>query len=134
LIAKVIVDASAILAVYLKEDDAEHFARLMLNAEALFMSAPCYVELCLAAASKHGAEAVDDIDAQLALWGVEIITLDQHAAKLAVSAFLRYGEGRGHPAQLNFGDSISYAMSKTEAMPLLFKGDDFSHTDVERVS
>jgi ribonuclease VapC len=128
----VIVDASAILAVYLKEDDAEHFARLMLNAETLYMSAPCYVELCLAAASKRGAEAVDDIDAQLALWGVEIIAFDQHAAKLAVSAFLRYGKGRGHPAQLNFGDCLAYAASKSEAMPLLFKGEDFVHTDVER--
>lgn len=128
-----IVDASAILAVYLKEHDAEHFARLMLNAETLYMSAPCYVELCLAAASKRGAQAVDDIDAQLGLWGVEIIAFDQQTAKLAVSAFLRYGKGQGHPAQLNFGDCLAYAASKTEAMPLLFKGDDFGHTDVERV-
>ena len=96
------------------------------------MSAPSYVELCLAAASKRGTQAVDDIDAQLALWGVEIIPFDQHAAKLAVSAFRRYGKGRGHPAQLNFGDCMAYAASKTEAMPLLFKGDDFGHTDVER--
>ena len=55
------------------------------------------------------------------------------AAAVAVQAFLSCGKGCGHPAQLNFGDCISYAMSKTEAMPLLFKGDDFGHTDVERV-
>jgi ribonuclease VapC len=49
------------------------------------------------------------------------------------SVTLSFGKGRGNPAQLNFGDCISYAMSKTEAMPLLFKGDDFAHTDVEQV-
>ena len=110
-----IVDASAILAVYLKENDAEHFARLMLNAETLYMSAPSYVELCLAAASKRGAQAVDDIDAQLALWDVEIIAFDQHASKLAVSAFLRYGKGRAIPPSLTSG--IAWLMPPAKLRP-----------------
>ena len=128
-----IVDASVVLAVYFKEQDAQQLARLMINAESLYMAAPSYLELCMVAASKRGAQAVEDIEAQLTLWGVEIIAFDQNAAKLSVQAFLRYGKGQGHPAQLNFGDCIAYATSKTEGMPLLFKGEDFVHTDVERM-
>ncbi len=62
---------------------------------------------------------------------IGILPFGADAAYAAVQAFSHYGKGRGHKAQLNFGDCISYAVSKVEAMPLLFKGGDFRLTDVE---
>jgi ribonuclease VapC len=61
---------------------------------------------------------------------IEILTFDANMANIAIEAYIRFGKGRGHPAQLNFGDCIAYAASKAEALPLLFKGDDFRKTDV----
>ncbi len=78
-----------------------------------------------------GETGVNSVDELIDLLRIEIVPFTAQAAKLAQTAFLRFGKGRGHPAQLNFGDCISYAASKFELMPLLFKGTDFSHTDVE---
>ena len=62
--------------------------------------------------------------------GLEIIPIDQVDGATAVDAFARYGKGRGHPAQLNIADCLSYACARNRGMKLLFKGNDFSHTDI----
>ena len=61
----------------------------------------------------------------------EVVPVDAAMADLAYDAFEIYGKGSGHPAQLNFGDTFSYALAKIKNVPLLFKGDDFSRTDVQ---
>ncbi len=62
---------------------------------------------------------------------VMVVPFDAAMYELASGAFLRFGKGRGHPARLNFGDCLAYAVARSHAVPLLFKGDDFVHTDLE---
>jgi len=73
---------------------------------------------------------VNRLDALIGVLKIDPLPFGAQVDVLARSAFLRYGKGR-HPAGLNFGDCISYATAKLEAMPLLFKGDDFRLTDIE---
>jgi ribonuclease VapC len=127
----VIIDSSALLAIYFQESDASIFAATIANADEKYMAAPTLLECCLAAVSRKGDTAASAIQSQVREGRIKIIPFDQPAAEIAINAFLRYGKGRKHPAQLNYGDCISYAVSKFEVMPLLFKGDDFRKTDVE---
>jgi len=76
-----------------------------------------------------GAAAVADL---VEAAGLEVLPLDQAQARRAVEAFMRFGKGR-HPAALNFGDCLVYAASACTGEPLLFKGEDFSRTDVSIV-
>ncbi len=62
--------------------------------------------------------------------GITLAPMDARTASLAVKAFADYGKGRGHPAQLNLADCLSYACAQAQSIPLLYKGKDFSHTDV----
>ena len=75
------------------------------------------------AADKH-------IQALLAEAGITFAPMDERTASLAVQAFADYGKGRGHPAQLNLADCLSYACAKAQGIPLLYKGNDFAHTDL----
>lgn len=61
----------------------------------------------------------------------EVIPFDQDHLIIAKSAFERFGRGSGHPAKLNYGDCMSYAIAMERGIPLLFKGEDFPHTDIE---
>lgn len=62
--------------------------------------------------------------------GLTIVPFDAAMFDAAIDAFARFGKGRGHPAKLNFGDCLSYAVARTHMVPLLFKGNDFIHTDL----
>lgn len=77
-----------------------------------------------------GRERHADLDALLERTGTEIVPFDATHARVARSAFLRYGRSSGSPARLNFGDCISYALATVTGEPLLFKGEEFTHTDV----
>lgn len=126
-----IVDSSAIIAVLRQESDAERLARAIQVSHKALMSAPTYLECSIVATKDRPLTAMLELDRLIEDLRIEIIAFTPRMARVAAMAFLEYGKGRGHPAQLNFGDCISYAVSKVEAMPLLFKGDDFPHTDVE---
>ena len=78
----------------------------------------------------HRSDMMEELDAFLRTASIETIAFTADHAAVARQAFLRYGKGR-HPAALNFGDCIAYATARLEAMPLLFKGDDFRLTDIE---
>ena len=80
--------------------------------------------------SRFGADGVRDLDLLIAKANVIQAPVDEEQAQLARRAFQKYGKGR-HPAGLNFGDCFSYALAKALDLPLLFKGNDFSQTDVE---
>ena len=128
-----IVDSSAIVAIIRNELEATRFYNAIMASPRAVLAAPTYVECCLVLTKDRSEEAVKELDSLLDKISIEIIAFTPKMAQIAAKAFLKYGKGRGNPAQLNFGDCISYAVSKVEAMPLLFKGDDFVHTDVERV-
>lgn len=125
-----IVDTSALICVFFNEPETAVFAQAMERASVLRMGAPTYFESCIVVASRHGLAALQKLELLVRISNIEIIPFTRSAAYSASDAFIRYGKGR-HPAGLNFGDCMSYALAKTEVMPLLFKGDDFRLTDIE---
>ena len=125
----ILVDTSALIAIIQNEPEAQSFGTCLAAATAAAIPASCYLEACMVLRRRPDGRA--DLDQLLAMASVTIKTIDEAVARLAADAFARYGRGTGHPAQLNFGDCISYATAKHLDCPLLFKGDDFRHTDVK---
>ena len=126
----VVVDTSSLVAVVLGEADAErHLAVLVAHAGDVFLSAAAAVEAGIVVEAKQGIEATDDLQRLIALIGVSTVPLDADQAVVAVAAWRRFGKGR-HPAGLNLGDCFSYALAKVSGAALLYKGEDFSQTDV----
>lgn len=124
-----IVDTSAIVAILYREPEAAAFVRLIHDADVCRISVASYVELSMVVESQLGPEGMRQAEAFIRRAGViiESVTVDQ--GELARQALLDFGKGR-HKAGLNFGDCFSYALAKAMGEPLLFKGDDFSRTDV----
>ena len=125
-----IVDTSALVAILRREPDALAYSRALERASRKLMAAPTLLEMSMVIIGRKGEAASAGIEQFLSRAGIEVLPFSPAAARVAVEAFIRYGKGR-HPAGLNFGDCISYAVAKTEVMPLLFKGSDFNLTDVE---
>ncbi len=124
-----IVDTSAIVAILRHEDEARRFAQALLDAESPKISATTLVELINVLDRRVGAEGVAASEQLLADANVEIVPFTRDQARWARHARLTYGIGH-HRAQLNFGDCFVYALAKETGEPLLFKGNDFSHTDI----
>jgi ribonuclease VapC len=126
----VIVDSSAIVAILREEPEAAALAQLMDGTRTCRVSAVGYVEAAVVidgARSAVSSRRFDDFFRETEIV-VEPVTAEQ--AKLAREAYRDFGKGR-HKAGLNFGDCFAYALAKDKGEPLLFKGDDFCHTDVE---
>jgi ribonuclease VapC len=125
-----IVDASALVAILRAEPDALAFARAIEDASVRRVSAANWVETAVVIDGPRDPLASRRFDefCRLARLVVEPVTEEQ--ARLAREAYRDFGRGSGHPASLNFGDCFAYALAKTTGEPLLFKGDDFRHTDV----
>lgn len=122
------VDSSALVAVVLGEPDAESFLA-KLQSTYTVLSAANLVEAAIVVEARQGLDAARDLE--LLVEGVvdEIVPVDPSHAAAAVEAWRRYGRAR-HPAGLNFGDCFAYGLARLRGLPLLFKGDDFSSTDV----
>ena len=127
-----IVDTSALMAILRREAEAAHFNEALAEAERPAMSAATLVELAMVAEGRGGASAGAEAVTLIAEAGIEIVPFTPTHALLAVEGWRRFGKGR-HPAGLNLGDCFSYALAKARGEPLLFKGDDFARTDIERV-
>ncbi len=125
------VDRSAVVAILRNEPEAQKLVAALEKAEQACMAAPSVLELCMVMLNKTSPLGLNKIRHTLRELGIKVIPFTSDMSDYAIHAFIHYGKGRGHKAQLNFGDCISYAAAKIEAMPLLFKGDDFRHTDVE---
>jgi ribonuclease VapC len=121
----VILDSSALVAIIRQEEEASAFAHAVEQHHAR-ASAATILETALVLRPPLGP-AIDDV---LDAGRVEIVPFDDEQLRVARDAMGRYGRGSGSPAGLNFGDCISYALAKVSGEPLLFKGDDFTHTDV----
>ena len=124
-----VVDSSALLAVLFGEPDCDRFIALLADAEDALISAATLVEASIVMQAKTGDDGVDDLDELLAAAAVRCVAVDGVQAHRARDAFARFGKRRA-PAGLNFGDCFSYALASATARPLLFKGSDFSQTDI----
>jgi ribonuclease VapC len=126
----VIVDTSAIIAILRAEPEASACADAIESAGVRRLSAASYVEVGAVIDRAGDAIASRRVDELLAVTGIEIEAVTAGQARIAREAYRDFGKGSGHPASLNFGDCFSYALAKATGEPLLFKGDDFQHTDV----
>jgi ribonuclease VapC len=127
----IVVDTSALMAVVLRESDRNVFLDFMIAEPRKLMSAATVVEAAQVYATAFGPEvAAEKLYEDLDMLRIEIINLTDQHARIAVEAAMRFGKGRHH-AKLNFGDCFSYALAKVSGLPLLFKGNDFTQTDIE---
>jgi ribonuclease VapC len=124
-----VIDTSALLAVLFVEDDAQTYAQALLSSAERRMAAPTWVESMQVATARRGNIGQEGLQELLIRLDVEVVAFDAGLARMAYEAWLHFGKGR-HPAALNFGDCFSYALAKQRGEPLLFKGDDFSRTDL----
>ena len=125
-----IIDSSALLAVILNEADEGRYLTVMLDTPALKMSAANWVETAIVVDRRGDPVASDRFEELIAELRIEIVPITANVAYRARSAHTDFGRGR-HPAALNYGDCFSYAIAKIAREPLLFKGNDFSQTDIE---
>ena len=122
-------DTSAIVAVLTNESDAPDLLAAMEQDGEVLVSVGSAVELMTVAIGK-GGDVYQLATQFLQRSFVHLTPLDEEQLWVAADAYRRYGKGQGHPAQLNFGDTFAYALASVRRLPLLFKGNDFSHTDV----
>jgi ribonuclease VapC len=125
-----LLDTSAIVAILQDEPERRKFNEAIEGAESRSLSTASFVECSMILESRYGADGIRDLDLFIAKAQVSLVPVDEEQADLARRAFRKYGKGR-HPAGLNFGDCFSYALSQALDEALLFKGNDFSQTDVE---
>ncbi len=124
-----IVDASALLAILLREPEKDRFREKIARAPEPVMSPVNYMEAAVRA-DGLGQEMAEGFDALFEEAGITIVPIDRRQTLLARQAYARYGKGN-HEAKLNLGDCFAYALASTRGEPLLFKGDDFRKTDIE---
>jgi ribonuclease VapC len=125
-----IVDTSALVAILRKEPEEPSFGRILDDAESLRISAATYLELSIVIDSRQDPAMSRKIDDLLDRFSIEIEPVTAEQARIARQAYRDYGRGSGHAANLNFGDCFSYALARAKREPILFKGDDFGHTDL----
>ena len=124
-----IVDTSAVLAILFAEPEAQRIADAIEDNPICRFPATCFLEATMTLLGRNGEDGLRDLDLLLAHSGMEIAPFTESQARLAREAFKRFGKGR-HPAKLNFGDCISYALARETGEELLFKGTDFALTDI----
>lgn len=124
-----VLDTSALLAILGNEPERRAFNEAIEAADSRALSTANYVETSIVIEVRHGAEGVRDLELLVERAGIELVPVDASQARIACRAFSRFGKGR-HRAGLNFGDCFAYALATARGETLLFKGDDFVHTDL----
>lgn len=125
----IVVDTSAIVAIIEAEPEAPAFELALEQAQTKTVAAPSVIEAMMVLSRKRGADSANVVMGMLRAFEIQVVAFDEHFIPVAFNAFLRFGKGR-HPAGLNFGDCFSYALAHSRGEPLLFKGQDFSATDL----
>ena len=128
-----VIDTSAIMAIIYAEPEELILIELINESVDCLLSSPGYVEASIVLGTKHGQQGVENLNLLIAALSITIVPFTVELAQLASAAFLKFGKGR-HPAKLNMGDCFSYALAKSTNQPLLFKGNDFIHTDIDQVN
>ena len=129
-----VIDTSALLAILLGESEAMAMVGAIASADRRLLGAPTLVESSAVMRARKGPQGEIALDALLRRLGIELVGMPAEAAGFARSAYARYGKGVGSPAVLNFGDCLAYGLARSLDEPLLFKGMDFSQTDIARVT
>ena len=124
-----VLDSSAIVAIYLREPGHERLIDRIDAAEVVVVGVPTLLESVIVLTARLGRDARPMIFAFLRRLDAEVVPFNQEHLDVAATAFIRFGRAR-HPAALNFGDCMSYAVASVAGMPLLFTGEDFPRTDI----
>ncbi len=124
-----VIDSSALLAIFLGEPERARFLEMITQAEARLISAATVLETGIVLEARRGEAAGREFDLFLNQAKLEIVAVDAEQVEIARVAWRKYGKGR-HPAALNFGDCFAYALAKSLGEPLLAAGTDFSRTDI----
>jgi ribonuclease VapC len=124
-----VIDTSAILAIALNEPEAVAFEQRIADDPVRLISAATLLEAAMVLETRLGEAGGSELDLWILKAGVEIVAVDADHADQARRAWRRYGKGR-HAAGLNYGDCFSYALAAISGEPLLYKGNDFSQTDI----
>lgn len=125
-----IVDTSALIAILRDEPEAAAFALKIAEAQTRRISAANFLEASIVVDGSRDAIASRRLDDFLRVANLIIEPVDEAQARIARDAYRDFGKGSGHPAQLNFGDCFAYALAKSSGQRLLYKGQDFIHTDI----
>ena len=125
-----IIDTSALLAILRLDAEARRMLEAIKGADRRAISAATLVEAGIVAEGHAGEKGARDLDAALPRLTIEVVPLNESQAAYARRGYRRFGKGN-HPARLNLGDCFSYALAKATGETLMFKGDDFSKTDIE---
>ena len=125
-----VIDTSALLAIMGDEPERRSFNELIKEATNTYISAASLLEARIVLFARSGENAVLALDAFLLKSGTTVVEVSPHIADIAFDAYRRFGKGSGHGAALNYGDCFSYSLARHLDAPLLFKGHDFSQTDI----
>ncbi len=125
-----VIDSSALIAIVLGEPEARQFIRLIRNTPSRKISAAGFIETGIVLKGRTSRAKQELFEKIIRRFHLAIVPVTEEQARIALDAFERYGKGRGHPAGLNFGDCFAYSLAKAAGEPLLFKGQDFLHTDI----
>jgi ribonuclease VapC len=125
----VILDSSAIVAVFFREARSDEFVDKILSRPQAGIGAPTVVETAVVLSARMNSDSRALLSRLLTELSIEVIPFDSIHWSVAVGAWLRFGKGR-HEARLNFGDCLSYAVAKVSGLPLLCVGEDFRKTDL----
>jgi ribonuclease VapC len=127
-----VIDTSALVAIFLGEPERKRFLEHILQAETKMISAANALETGIVLEARRGEAAGREFDLFIVRAKLELVPVDAEQVEIARSAWRKYGKGR-HAAGLNFGDCFAYALTKFSEQKLLAKGEDFRFTDVELV-
>ena len=125
-----VLDTSAIVAILQAEPEADRLVAALEAASTRRISAATLVETGIVMQARYGDAGAREVDVFVGKLGVDVLAVTSAHAALARDAYRRFGKGQ-HRAALNYGDSFAYALAMALEEPLLFVGDDFSHTDVQ---
>lgn len=128
-----VIDSSALMAILLGEPETLAFSRVIASDGKRLMAAVSALETAIVIETKKGPSGGRELDLLIHKAGIEIVSMNGEQVELARNAYTNFGKGR-HPAGLNLGDCCSYALSRYSGEPLLFKGGDFSQTDISPVA
>ena len=125
-----IVDSSAIIAILKREAQWQALSKSLDAAVSACISAATYLETSIVVDGWRDPILSREFDEMMERFKIEIEPVTFEQAKIARQAYRDYGKGSGHPANLNFGDCCNYALAREKREPMLWKGDDFGHTDL----
>ncbi|APH02851.1 type II toxin-antitoxin system VapC family toxin [Janibacter indicus] len=125
-----IVDTSVLVCIHDGEPEARRYLEVLLDEPSPRISAGSLLEASIVLDARQPLRTSRRLDRLVADLRLDVVPVDEQQVTAARAAYRDYGKGSGHAAGLNFGDCFAYALAATTGEPLLFKGDDFTHTDV----